>query len=83
MMQESVHSNLLELCSFLAFCYENTVFRASKGSVRIAITYAGRKGGLDANVLSAYVQHTEEMSELNASVQCVYWCMFHKPPPND
>jgi hypothetical protein len=44
--------------------------------------HAGRRGGLDANVLSAYCQYAKEMEDLNASITSVYWCMFHKPPPD-
>jgi hypothetical protein len=52
-------------------------------TVRISNTCAGRRGGLDANVLSAYVKYAEEMEDLNASINSVYWCMFHKPPPDE
>jgi hypothetical protein len=38
---------------------------------------------LDANVLSAYCQYAEEMEHLNVSISSVYWCMFHKPPPDE
>jgi hypothetical protein len=43
---------------------------------------AGGHAGLDANVLSAYCNYAEEMEDLNASITSVYWCMFHKSPPD-
>jgi hypothetical protein len=46
------------------------------------MVHAGHRGGLDANVLSAYCQYAIKMEDLNASITSVYWCMFHKPLPH-
>lgn len=44
---------------------------------------AGRRTGLDANVLAAYCKYAQEMEDLDASITSVYWVLFHKPTPDD
>jgi hypothetical protein len=34
-------------------------------------------------VYTSYVEYVEAMVDLNASMNSVYWCMFHKPPPDE
>lgn len=42
---------------------------------------AGRKGGLDMNVLSAYASYGEQMQAGEVELSSVYWIMAQKPPP--
>ena len=44
---------------------------------------AGRRTGLDANVLAAYCKYAQEMEDLDASITSVFWVLFHKPTPDD
>jgi hypothetical protein len=43
----------------------------------------GRRTGVDANVLSAYVKYAQQMEDLSVDISTVYWIMFHKPNPDD
>jgi hypothetical protein len=41
--------------------------------------HAGRRTGLDANVLSTFRRYAKEMEDLDASITIVHWSMLHKP----